>query len=245
MIMANNQTGLIQANVQRVRRNIGLAANSVGRDENSVKLVVVTKGHPIETVAQVIAAGEYCLGENYVEDALPKIEAFVDRNIEWHMIGHVQSRKARLVSENFSWVHSVDSLKLARRLNNFAKEIGRVIPILLECNVSQEASKFGWSAWDERHWSLLQNEIGPLLEMENLEVRGLMSMPPYDPNPEKSRPYFRKLNNLRNYFAEQFPQATWSELSMGMSGDYQVGVQEGATIVRVGTAIVGPRTQRG
>lgn len=231
----------IQNNYQRVCEGIAQAAQSVGRAVGDIKLVVVTKGHSIETVRAVLAAGANHLGENYVEHALPKIEALADQKIEWHMIGHIQSRKARDVSEHFAWVHSIDRLKIARRLADFAGEYGRVIPILLECNVSSEASKFGWHAWDETHWSELAAEIVPLMELPNLEVRGLMTMPPYDPDPETSRSYFEKLRRLRDYLALQFPQAKWAELSMGMSGDYRVAVQEGATMVRVGTAIVGPR----
>lgn len=239
--MEDKQQQIIQDNYQRVQENIAREAQLVGRDADAVKLVVVTKGHSTEIARSVVAAGAVCLGENYVEDALPKIEALSDQEIEWHMIGHVQSRKARAVSANFAWVHSVDRLKLAHRLNKFAGEVERVIPILLECNISREASKFGWPAWDEMSWPEVAGAMMPLMELHNLEVRGLMTMPPFDPDPEKSRPYFGKLRRLRDYLADRFPQENWSELSMGMSGDYQVAVQEGATIVRVGTAIVGPR----
>jgi pyridoxal phosphate enzyme (YggS family) len=231
----------IQSNFQHVCDEIAKAAQSVGRSSKDVKLVVVTKGHGVESLKAVVEGGACCIGENYVEQAIPKIESVVDRNIEWHMIGHIQSRKAKPVSEYFDWVHSVDRLKIANRLNNFASQWQRTLPILLECNVSQEASKFGWSAWDEAQWSVLADSITPLFELGSLEVRGLMTMPPYDPDPEKSRPYFVKLSHLRDYLASQFPQTNWSDLSMGMSGDYVVAIQEGATIVRVGTAIMGSR----
>jgi hypothetical protein len=158
------------------------------------------------------------------------------------MIGDVQCRKARVVSEYFDWVHSLDSFKLARRLDNFSREYNRVLPVLLECNVSHEDSKFGWSAWDEDRWPEFADEMSPIFELPNLAVRGLMTMPPYNPDPEKSRRYFVKLRKLQDFLAGKFPQASFSELSMGMSADYQVAVQEGATIVRVGTAIVGQRT---
>lgn len=237
-----NKQQIIHDNYRRVCDGIAQAARSVGRTAEDVKLVVVTKGHPVETIEAVLEAGAYCLGENYVEHAVQKIAALSDREIEWHMIGHIQSRKARLVSEHFAWVHSVDRLKIARRLDNFAGEFGRVIPVLLECNVSSEASKFGWSTWDEMRWSEFAAEIAPLLELPNLEVRGLMTMPPFDPDPEKSRVYFKKLRRLCDFLVGKFPDTDWSELSMGMSGDYQVAVQEGATMVRVGTAIVGPRS---
>ncbi len=239
--MDNKQRNTIQENYQRARENIAQAAQSVARRPETVKLVVVTKGHPLEVAQAVVTAGARFLGENYAEQAVPKIEALADHPIEWHMIGHVQSRKAKLVSEHFAWVHSVDRLKIARRLNDFAAEFERRLPILLECNVSSEELKFGWQTWDEKRWSEFADAIIPLMELPNLEVRGLMTMPPFDPDPEKSRPYFKKLCRLRDFLMTQYPQANWSELSMGMSGDYEVAVQEGATIVRVGTAIVGSR----
>jgi PLP dependent protein len=239
--MSEGRVAEIQKNYQQVIENIARAARSVGREPASVKLVVVTKGHPIDTVRAVVAAGADCLGENYIEDAFPKISGLEGEGVEWHMIGHVQSRKARQVSENFSWVHSVDSFKLARRLSNFSVNVGNSLSILLECNISREESKFGWPVWDETHWPKFVDDIAPLIDLPSLNVRGLMTMPPFDPDPEKSRPYFEKLVRLRDFLATQLPQISWSELSMGMSGDYEVAVQSGANIVRVGTAIVGPR----
>jgi len=240
-MMSEDRFVEIQKNYRHVIDNIEKAAVSVGREPDSVKLVVVTKGHAIQTVRAVVAAGACCLGENYLEEALPKISALESEALEWHMIGHVQSRKARQVAENFSWVHSVDSLKLARRLSNFASTLENSLSILLECNVSQEESKFGWSAWDELHWPEFANQLAALMDLPNLSVCGLMTMPPFNPDPEKSRPFFEKLVRLRDFLATRFPRVSWSELSMGMSGDYEVAVQSGATIVRVGTAIVGPR----
>jgi pyridoxal phosphate enzyme (YggS family) len=239
--MVEKSLSEIRGNYQTVLANIANAARFVGRLPEEVKLVVVTKGHSLETVHAVVTAGARFLGENYVEEALPKIVAFTGEPLEWHMIGHVQSRKAQPVAEHFAWVQSVDSLKLARRLDRFAGQSERVIPILLECNVSQEESKFGWPAWREDRWLDFAQVLAPLLELPNLEVRGLMTMPPYDPDPENSRIYFEKLARLSAFLADRFPQSSWGELSMGMSGDYEVAVQSGATIVRVGTAIVGPR----
>jgi len=239
--MTNLPPSIIAENYRRVLENIARAAQTAGRDPTEIKLVVVTKGHPVETAQAAVAAGARFLGENYVEEALPKIEALSGAGVEWHMIGHVQSRKARPVAEHFAWVQSVDRLKLARRLDRFVGELGRRLPVLLECNVSGEESKFGWPAWDERRWPELAEELAPLMELPALEVRGLMTMPPYHPDPEASRPYFERLVRLRDFLAERFPAADWSELSMGMSNDYEVAVQCGATIVRVGTAIVGPR----
>lgn len=232
----------IAENFNRVSDRLEAAAASVGRTGEQVRLVVVTKGHPIEIVHRAIEAGAKYLGENYVEESLPKI-ATVDkaRGVEWHMIGHVQSRKARKVCEHFDWVQSVDSLRLATRLDRFASEAGKKLPILLECNVSGEETKYGWTAWNELEWGDLADEISPILEMSNLNLRGLMTMPPFFSNPEQARPYFVRLQKLRDYLSTKFPDNNWHELSMGMSADYEVAILEGATIVRIGTAILGKR----
>jgi len=161
--------------------------------------------------------------------------------VEWHMIGHVQSRKAQLVPGNFNLLHSLDSLKLANRLDRFCGEVGRKLPVLLEFNVGGEDSKSGWLAGDESQWPSLLSELAAVIALQHLQVRGLMTMPPLGGTAEFSRPFFQKLRGLQEYLASQFPQVDFSELSMGTSGDYEVAVQEGATIVRIGTAIVGAR----
>lgn len=237
-----SEKAAIKENLERVRERIYTAAKSIGSDGDHVRLVVVTKGHPIDIVRGAIEAGAKDLGENYVEESLPKIAgADPNQDLKWHMIGHVQSRKAKPVSEHFDWVQTVDSLRLAKRLNRFAGEAGRQIPILLECNVSSEETKFGWTAWNELEWSELAEEISPLLEMDNLIPRGLMTMAPFFSEPEKARPFFLRLRNLRDFLLTQYPGHDWEELSMGMSGDYEVAIQEGATMVRIGTAILGKR----
>ncbi len=205
-------------------------------------MVVVTKAQPVEVAAAAIEAGARFLGENYAEEGVTKIQSLQKSSaVEWHMIGHVQSRKAALVAGHFNFMHSLDSLKLARRLDRFCAEAGRNLPVLLEFNVGGEESKGGWEAWDETRWQSLTGEIAEVLALPNLQVRGLMSMPPLGENAEFSRPYFQKLRRLQEYLKEQFPQANLSDLSMGTSSDYQVAVEEGATFVRVGTEIVGPR----
>ena len=236
------QKSSIAENLKRITDRINAAARSVGRTSEQVRLVVVTKGHPVEIVQQVIEAGGKDIGENYVEESLPKINAVgqVD-GLKWHMIGHVQSRKARRVCENFDWVESIDSLRLATRTDRFAGELEKRMPVLLECNVSGEESKFGWPAWNELEWDNLIQESAPIMEMRNLKVMGLMTMPPFTPDPEQARPYFIRLRKLRDYFAAEFPDNDWSELSMGMSADYEIAIQEGATIIRIGTSIVGSR----
>jgi pyridoxal phosphate enzyme (YggS family) len=233
---------LITENYLRVMDDIQQAALAAGREPDSVRLVVVTKGHDIQSVQEVIQAGAHWLGENYVEEALPKIAAQAHAaGVEWHMIGHVQSRKAQSVYQNFTMLHALDSLKLARRLDRFASEQGQVFPVLLECNVSGEESKYGWAAWDEARWETLLPELAEISALAHLKVRGLMTMAPYSEESEHSRPFFQRLRRLSSYLADCLPAASWSELSMGMSGDYQVAIQEGATILRIGTAIMGLR----
>ena len=232
----------IRENYQYTLDQIATAARKSNRDPGEVRLVVVTKSQPIEVVQAAIDAGVRILGENYPEEAVTKIQSLAGQTgVEWHMIGHVQSRKARLVADHFALLHSLDSLKLARRLDRFAVEQGRVLPVLLEFNVGGEETKAGWNASDETQWEALVPDVSSILELPNLHIHGLMTMPPLETDPEDSRRFFQRLRNLRDRLASQFPQANWGALSMGTSADYPVAVEEGATLVRVGTAIVGAR----
>jgi pyridoxal phosphate enzyme (YggS family) len=234
-------TSSIRERYQHTLERIAAAERRAGRVPGSTRLVVVTKTQPVETVRAALEAGVKILGENYPEEAVDKIAAIGATDAEWHMIGHVQSRKADLIPANFTLLHSLDSLKLATRLDRFAADAKRALPILLEFNVGEEASKFGWVASDEANWPSLLPEINMVLKLDYLKVRGLMTMPPLFENPERTRPYFQKLRRLREFLAQNFPAADWSELSMGTSADFEAAVEEGATLVRVGTAIVGPR----
>jgi PLP dependent protein len=182
------------------------------------------------------------LGENYVEEAQAKIEMIpVESDIEWHMIGHIQSRKAKLVVEYFSYVHSVDSFKLANKLAGFCRETGKKLPVLLECNVTGEESKFGWECWDKQTWPAMVDQVIQLQEIQGIYLRGLMTMAPYYADPGLARPVFRNLRMLRDYLASRVSNSGLQELSMGMSGDFEVAVDEGSTMVRIGTAIFGKR----
>lgn len=204
--------------------------------------MVVTKSQPLEVVQAALDAGVKILGENYPEEGVMKIQSLpAGYAVEWHIIGHVQSRKAKLVTGHFNLVHSLDSLKLAERLNRFSAEAGRRLPVLLEFNIGGEETKYGWPARDQAGWNGLLQPITRLLELPNLEVRGLMAMPPIGESAEASRPFFEQMRRLQSFLRQRLPQGDWSELSMGTSADYEVAVQEGATLVRVGTAIVGPR----
>jgi len=196
----------------------------------------------LEIVQAAIEAGASVLGENYPEEGVTKIQSLPHQSgVEWHMIGHVQSRKAKLVADHFELLHSLDSLKLAKRLDRFAAEGGRALPVLLEFNVGGEESKSGWDASNDSLWDVFFPDVQSVLELPNLRVRGLMTMPPLGTDPEDSRRFFQRLRLLRDHLASAFHQTDWRELSMGTSADYTVAVEEGATLVRVGTAIVGAR----
>ncbi|MGE5378463.1 MAG: YggS family pyridoxal phosphate-dependent enzyme [Bacteroidota bacterium] len=238
----SNIVETIRENHQRVLDQMAEAAQRSGREPGQVRLVVVTKTQPLEIVQAAIEAGVRILGENYPEEGVTKIQSLpAQTGVEWHMIGHVQSRKARLVADHFALLHSLDSLKLARRLDRLAAEADRVLPVLLELNVGGEESKSGWDAATDTQWETVLPEIDEMITLPNLRLQGLMTMPPLGSDPQDSRRFFRRLRALRDELASRYPQVDWHELSMGTSSDFQVAVEEGATLVRVGTAIVGAR----
>ncbi len=232
----------IRENYENVLGKIADSARKANRNPDDVRLVVVTKTQPLEIVQAAIEAGVRVFGENYPEEGVTKIQSLAAQSgVEWHMIGHVQSRKARLVAEHFALLHSLDSLKLAQRLDRFAAESNRRLPVLLEFNVGGEESKSGWDAADESRWHELTPDLSAIMDLQHLRVQGLMTMPPLGTEPEQSRRFFQRLRRLREHLASHFPRAAWQELSMGTSMDFTVAVEEGATLVRVGTAIVGAR----
>ena len=231
----------IRTRYQHALELIAEATIASGRTPGAVRLVVVSKSQPIGVIQAAIAAGVSVFGENYAKEALGKMAALKETEVEWHMIGHVQSRKAGLIAGNFTMLHSLDGSKLAVRLDRICGELNRKLPVLLEFNVSGEESKFGLPAWQEERWSDLQPEIEQILTLSHLRVDGLMTMPPFFDDPKRTRPYFQRLRRLQDYLAKHYPQAHWQELSMGTSLDFVPAVQEGATFVRVGQAILGPR----
>ena len=243
--MTSDLVASIRENYLSTLDQIATAARRSGRTPEDVRLVVVTKSQPLEIVQAAIEAGVRILGENYPEEGVTKIQSLPRQTgVEWHMIGHVQSRKARLVAEHFELLHSLDSLKLAQRLDRFAAEQNRVLPVLLEFNVGGEESKAGWDASEESRWDAFLPDLQAILDLPSLRVHGLMTMPPLETDPNDARRFFQRLRLLRDHLASAYPQADWRELSMGTSADYEVAVQEGATLVRIGTAIVGPRPDR-
>jgi hypothetical protein len=232
----------IRVRYQSIRAQIDAAAQRAGRKPASVRLVVVSKTHPVETVRAAVEAGIRDLGENYAEEAVEKIRALgTVEGLTWHMIGHVQSRKADLVAGNFHFMHSLDSLKLANRLERFAAEAERTLPVLLECNVGGEVSKFGYPASTPADLESLCREVEQISLLPHLQISGLMSMPPLYLDAEQTRPFFVRLRELRDFLAGKFPAISWNELSIGTSADFVAAVEEGATMLRVGTAILGSR----
>jgi PLP dependent protein len=242
----HNLTSQIHIRLEKVQEQIARAAQSAGRAASDVQLVVVTKAQPVDVIKAVIEAGARILGENYPEETLPKIEALAGSpGLEWHMIGHLQSRKVGLVAGNFSMLHSLDSYRLAERLERRLAESNQRLPVLLEFNVGGEESKSGWIATPGSDWERWLPEVEQILSLPHLAVQGVMAMPPQFANPEQARPYFVQARQVLAYLSGRFNQAgTWDALSMGTSTDYTVAVQEGATYIRVGTAIVGPRLPR-
>ena len=225
----------ISENLARVRERIETAALRCGRDLLKVRLVAVIKTVEAERVGQAISAGVKILGENYVQEAQKKIE-ILGHNVAWHFIGHLQTNKAKAAMHLFDLIHSVDSLNLAKELNKQAQQQGKVLPVLLQVNLSGETTKFG-----AREKEIFQ-VIEELSAMEGLLVKGLMTMPPYFEDPEASRPYYVELRKLGERLAQQkLSRISIEELSMGMSNDFEVAIEEGATLVRVGTAIFGAR----
>ena len=232
----------IRRNLDIVQERIVNAAQKAGRTPGEIKLLVVTKTHPVEIIEYVLEAGANNLGENYVEEARGKIIALEQYSqCKWHMIGHVQSRKSSQVVEYFNFIHSLDSVKLAQRLSAQAREKNKTLPVFLEFNLSDEDSKSGWRFNSETNLEALLPDLEKVINLENLQVCGLMTMPPYFENPEHARPYFRKLYRLRELLQRKFQYVDWKELSMGMSGDFEVAIEEGATWVRIGQAILGAR----
>ena len=220
-----------------VRARIAAAARSAGRDPSSVLLVAISKTFPIDLVREAYTAGQRDFGENRVQEALDKIAASSDLPLRWHLVGHLQSNKARRAAQACATIQSIDSLDLLRKVDAAAAETGVSPELLIQIDLAGEETKFGVTPAE----ALPLFEAGARLRAARLV--GVMALPPYPETPEDSRPWFRRLRELRDgWLAAGVPAAMLGELSMGMSGDFEVAIQEGATIVRVGTAIFGRRT---
>ena len=212
------------------------ACARAGRDAATVTLMAVSKTHPPESIRAAVECGQLLFGENKVQEAKAKIPLCPGK-ARWQFIGHLQSNKARDAVELFEMIQGVDSLHLAREISKRAEQAGKTLPILLEVNVAGEASKFGYQP------ARLLAELNELNALPRIEVHGLMAIPPFTPVPEKSRPYFQKLRELKRE-CENLLGAPLPQLSMGMSGDFEVAIEEGSTLVRIGTALFGERQSR-
>jgi pyridoxal phosphate enzyme (YggS family) len=243
----------IHENLDRVMGRIAAAAQRSNRNPDEITLVAVTKTHPPDIVLEALACGVRHVGENRIgelEAKRPSVESLLPPELHtpiWHMVGHVQSRKASRAVEVADVIESVDSLKLARRLDSSAAARGRRVPVLLEVNVSGEDSKYGWRAgrWesDAGQLAALATKVAAILELEHVQVQGLMTMAPWLADKAVLRAVFISLRRLLDWLGNEFPEADWRHLSMGMSDDYEIAVEEGATIVRIGRAIFGPRLE--
>lgn len=220
-------------NLESIQQRIRAACVRAGRDESSVTLLAVSKSHPPETIRVAVDAGQIYFGENKIQEAKAKIPMSPGK-ARWQFIGHLQSNKVRDAVELFEMIQGVDSLAIAKEISKRAEQASKNMPILLEVNVAGEGSKFGYAP--ER----LLAELNEINSLPRIEIHGLMAIPPYAPVPEKARPYFQKLAALKSE-CEKILGAPLPHLSMGMSGDFEVAIEEGATMVRVGTALFGER----
>lgn len=230
----------VAENIARIREQILSAAKRAGRAESDVTLMAVSKTFPPSSVREAYAAGIRVFGENRVQEFAGKIDALRDlADSDFHMIGHLQTNKASKSAELFGAVDSVDSLKLARKLNEAAALLGRKLPVLIELNVGGETAKTGMNP----HSPELEQFLSSASQLEHLAIRGLMTVPPFTDDPEQARPFFRKLQELRDQIANRrLPAISMEVLSMGMSHDFEAAIEEGSTCVRVGTAVFGARS---
>ena len=227
--------GTIEQNLERVRQKIAEAAQKAHRSQGDVQLIAISKTHPAESVRAAHQAGQTVFGESRVQEARAKIPE-LPSILRWHFVGHLQKNKIRHALPLFELFHSVDSLALAEDINRIAEETGTHPRVLLEINVSGEGSKFGFSP------EKLREAMEAMLALPRVTIEGLMTIPPLVPEAEMSRPYFAELRNLRDQLEQEFAMRL-AELSMGMTNDFPIAIEEGATMVRVGTAIFGERPQ--
>ena len=225
---------MIAENLVEVRERISRAIQKSGREPDSARLITVSKQISVDRIEEARAAGAVVFGENKIQEAIPKIEQIGAEGISWHFIGHLQKNKIKFLDERFDLIHSVDSFELAEKIAKHYHSENRVQRILLQVNVSGEAAKFGMEPKE------LEKQMAEFFQLQGIQVEGLMTIPPFDSDPENSRRHFSRLRELREQYEKQ-NGLPLNELSMGMSNDFEVAVEEGATLVRVGTAIFGPR----
>jgi len=225
----------IAENLLRVRQQVDETAANCDRDPAEIRILAVSKTMPSNRILEAYACGQRMFGENRVQEVREKIPGIEPSDIIWHFIGHLQSNKSRIAVELFDVIQSVDSAKLAKRLNRHCEELGKALEIFIQVNISGESRKSGIGP------EQVPELVRVIEQLPNLHLSGLMTIPPFFEDPEKVRPYFRRMKELQDELNQDREQPLW-ELSMGMSGDFRVAVEEGATIIRLGTVIFGPRT---
>jgi pyridoxal phosphate enzyme (YggS family) len=226
----------VSQNVARVRERVRQAAQRVGRDPASVRLVAAAKTVDVARIRAAIASGVTIVGENYLQEARRKIGQLGRDVVEWHLIGTLQRNKVRYIFDLFDLLHAVDRLELAEEIHRRGQRLGRRMPVLLEVNIGGEASKSGFLP------QALLDEVEKLARLTHMPVKGLMTVPPPTATPEEARPFYQELRDLRDRLVRKGIEGLdFAELSMGMTADFEVAIEEGATLVRVGTAIFGPR----
>lgn len=230
----------IQTNYEKVNSNIYMAAQKAGRQMEDIKLIAVSKRQPVEKIQAYIQAGGKLLGENYPEEGAEKKAILQTENIEWHMIGHIQSRKSQIAADNYDWIQTIDSVKIAEKLNISLSKTGKSLPVLIEINIANEESKSGF-IYDQSSFDSFWESFEIINSLEKLKVKGIMVMPPLTTLPEQARVYFAHARLILETINQNYPDLRLTELSMGTSQDYLFAIAEGATMVRVGTAIFGSR----
>lgn len=227
---------IIEQNLMDIKEQVRQTALDCGRDPNSVDLIAVSKKKSEDKIIECIEAGGAVFGENYIQEAVQKIDNIGKDQAVWHFIGHLQSNKAKFAVQYFDYIHTVDSLKLAKEISKWAKKINKIQKVLLQVNIADEQTKSG-AANDE-----VIELATKISKFDNISIRGLMCMPPFFSDPEDARPYFKALVSIRDQISNlELASVSMKHLSMGMSGDFKVAIQEGATMVRVGTSIFGSR----
>jgi len=226
----------IKENLDKINRKILETAKACNRSSDAVKLIAVSKRKSVQAIKEAIEAGARHFGENYIQEAVEKIDIIADESITWHFIGHLQSNKAKFAVKYFEYIHTVDNVKLAKEINKQARKNSKLQKILLQINIGEELTKSG---------ARIENAIDLVKQIhrfENLSIEGLMCMPPFFDDPEEARGYFRQLIQIKEKIMDKnFDTVSMSHLSMGMSSDFKVAIEEGSTMVRVGTSIFGSR----
>jgi pyridoxal phosphate enzyme (YggS family) len=240
--MTINIEAMVKENYLRLKEEIAETSMQCGRELSEISPVLVTKHQPVQKINAAIVAGACHFAENYPEMLIPKLPEIIESSsIKWHMIGHIQSRKTNMVMDHFDYVHSIDSLKIAHRLQRRGEETDRRLTVLVEVNLGQEETKNGYRVGNSEQYDIFISDILEISKLSMLSIKGLMTMPPFTQNAEDSRHYFIGLRRLKEKVNNENLNFHLTELSMGTSQDFRVAIEEGATLLRIGTLVFGER----